>query len=385
MRSRLFLFLVLCGWLSALTPPLPAQPYGIEAPGPVGPFLNDIFPRLAPGGSASWAVEVAFTNIVFNQPMFLTPHPRTNRLMLIEKPGRIIDFPARYDTTEEEVRVFLDIRSRTFTVSDSGMTGLAFHPEFGQEGSPHRGSVYVTYKWRPSPGLGANPEYAYWRLSRFTVPDGQSVADPNSELVMVQQFDRQMWHDAGCVMFGQDGYLYFSCGDEGGANDEFNVTQKLDERLMSGIFRIDVDNDPGRSHPIRCQPFQHPDQPEGWPDSFTTGYSIPDDNPFVNPDGSVLEEYYALGLRNPYRFSQDPVTGRIWIGDVGQGTREEVDLLEAGANYQWAFQEGTAPGPKAPPATVEGVEKPPLWTMDVRKAAQLLAAMCIAGWNTRRI
>ena len=72
-----------------------------------------------------------------------------------------------------EVLPFLDISSRTFTLSDSGMTGLAFHPEFGQAGSTNRGYVYVTYKWRPNPDLGANPDYAYIRLSRFTVPDGK--------------------------------------------------------------------------------------------------------------------------------------------------------------------------------------------------------------------
>src|SRR5690606_18551744 len=110
-----------------------------------------------------------------------------------------------------------------------------------------------------------------------------------------------------------DGYLYFSVGDEGGSHDEFNVTQTLSERLMSGIFRIDVNQNPATSHPIRRQPFHHPATPIDWPESFTANYYVPDDNPFVNADGSVLEEYYALGLRQPYRFSQDTVTGLIWV------------------------------------------------------------------------
>ena len=71
------------------------------------------------------------------------------------------------------------------------------------------------------------------------------AADPNSEVVMLEQFDQQEWHDSGCLMFGQDGYLYFGVGDEGGANDQYNVTQVMNQRLMSGVFRIDVNQNPG--------------------------------------------------------------------------------------------------------------------------------------------
>jgi glucose/arabinose dehydrogenase len=347
--------------LLAIVGSLCAQPYGLDTATAIGPYLNHVFPPTAPSASASWNVEVAFTNVTFNQPMFMTPYPGTNRLVMIHKPGWISTFPNRRDVTPGEVSTFLDISSRTFSVSDSGMTGFVFHPEFGQAGSTNRGFVYVTYKWRPNPDLGANGDYAYMRLSRFTVPDGQIAADPSSEVVMVQQLDRQEFHDAGCLLFGQDGYLYFSIGDEGGANDEYNVTQRLNERLLSGIFRVDVDQKPVRSHPIRRQPFHHPTTPADWPESFTTNYFVPNDNPFVNPDGSVLEEYYALGFRQPYRFSQDPVTGLIWVADSGQSTREEIDILVPGANYQWAYREGTFPGPQAPPAITNGFEKGPLW------------------------
>jgi glucose/arabinose dehydrogenase len=338
-----------------------AQSYGLDAAQPIEPYLNGAFPSVAPSSSASWHVDVAFTNVTFDQPIFLTPYPGTDRLVILHKPGRISTFPNRRDVTQAEVTPFLDISSRTFTVSDSGLTGMAFHPEFGQPGSTNRGFFYVTYKWRPASVGTTFPEYAYWRLSRFTVLDGQMVADPNSEVVLVQQLDRQMFHDAGCLLFGADGFLYFSVGDEGGANDEFNATQTLSERLMSGIFRIDVNQNPALSHPIRRQPFHHPAMPSGWPESFTINYFIPNDNPFVNPDGSVLEEYFALGFRQPYRFSRDPVTGLIWVGDSGQSTREEIDILVPGANYQWAYREGTAPGPKAKPATISGFEKEPLW------------------------
>lgn len=336
-----------------------AQPYGLDQPQAIGPYLNNAFPPTAPSSSASWNVQIAFTNATFDQPMFMLPYPGTNRLVMLHKPGRISTFPNRPDVAQAEVLPFLDISARTFTVSDSGLTGMAFHPEFGQPGSTNRGFIYLTYKWRPT-GLGGNSEYAFWRLSRFTVPDGQIAADPNSEVVMVQTFDRQMFHDAGCLLFGPDGFLYFSVGDEGGANDQYDSTQTINERLMSGIFRIDVNQNPALSHPIRRQPFHHPATPAGWPESFHTNYYVPNDNPFVNTNGANLEEYYALGFRQPYRFSRDPVTGLIWIADSGQSTREEIDILVPGANYQWAYREGTVAGPKSPPAITNGFEKGPL-------------------------
>ena len=159
--------------------------------------------------------------------------------------------------------------------------------------------------------------------------------------------------------------IYISpCGDEGGVDDQYHASQKLNERLMSGIFRVDVNMNPATSHPTRRQPFQHPAQPPTWPLSYSSNYFVPNDNPFLDPGGSVLEEYYALGLRNPYRFSRDPVTGMIWVGDVGQAAREEVNILQKGANYQWAYMEGTIAGPLATPTNIIGTVKTPLWEYD---------------------
>jgi glucose/arabinose dehydrogenase len=346
-------------------PHVTAQPYGLTNVAPVGAFLNGVLPPAAPNSGTTYDVEVAYTNLsAFNLPIYMTAHPLTNAMVLIEKNGRIRMFPNRRDVTDAEVTTILDLTSKVFNVSDCGMTGIAFHPEFGQAASTNRGFVYITYKWRPSPDGGANADYSFWRLSRFNVPDGQMAIDASSELVLVQQFDQQEFHDAGCMMFGPEGYLYFSCGDEGGANDQYQSSQKINERLMSGIFRIDVNMNPTNSHAIRRQPFQHPAQPASWPLSYTSNYFVPNDNPFLDPGGSMLEEYYALGFRNPYRFSRDPATGLIWVGDVGQATREEVDILQKGANYQWAYMEGSLAGPQALPATIIGTEKTPLWEID---------------------
>ena len=359
MRFSLFLTAVLNVLLGAVS--AWGQVYGLDTATPFAPYLNSVFPTRAPSGGATFATAVAFPNLTFTEPMFMTPYPGSNFLMMVTKSGRIYRFDNNVNVTNAGLQTFLDISSQIFIVSDSGMTGLVFHPQFGQAGSPNRGYIYVTYKWRPNPAGGANADYAYIRLSRFTVLDGQTTASAGSEQILLQEFDRQEWNDAGCLLFGPDGYLDFSIGDEGGYNDEYNVTQQINARLHSAIFRIDVDRDPARSHPIRRQPAGQASLPVGWPASYSANYYVPNDNPFVNPDGSVLEEYYALGFRQPYRISRDPVTGNFWMGDGGQSTREEIDILQPGANYGWGFREGSVAGPKAAPATIIGMLKEPLW------------------------
>ena len=334
---------------------------GLDAPVAIGPFLNQSFPEAEPTGASQWSVQETYTGININLPMHLMPYPGTNKLLCIAKEGRIFLFDDNATATVADT--FLDLRSQTFTSSDCGMTWLVCHPEFGQSASPNRDYVYITYKWKPA---GGNGHEAYWRLSRFTVilQSGKPVANPASEQILIQQYDRQEWHDSGCMMFGPDGYLYVGIGDEGGANDEYNDGQKINERLFSGILRIDVDQKV-TSHAIRRQPTQLT-MPAGWPNSFTANYKIPADNPFNDVSGSRLEEFYAMGLRNPYRFSYDPVTNRTWIGDVGQDTREEIDILTAGGNYGWPFREGsiarpTGPQPPVVPNPLTGTLVEPVW------------------------
>ncbi|RYD34263.1 MAG: hypothetical protein EOP87_09555, partial [Verrucomicrobiaceae bacterium] len=252
---------VLSSGLEAGTP-------GLNAPAAVGPYLNQRLPQTEPTGQNVWSVQETYSGININLPTHLVPYPGTNKLLCIAKEGRIFLFEDNPTATQTDT--FLDLRSSVFTSSDSGMTWLVFHPQFGQAGAPHAAHVYITYKWKPS---GGNGNEAYWRLSRFTVIQqaGKPVADPASEQILIQQYDRQQWHDSGCMMFGPDGYLYIGTGDEGGENDEYNDGQKINERLFSGILRIDVDQKP-ESHAIRRQPTQLP-MPTGWPASFTAHYS----------------------------------------------------------------------------------------------------------------
>jgi uncharacterized repeat protein (TIGR03806 family) len=339
-----------------------AQP-GLDAPEAIGAYLNGNLPATEPSSTGEWTVQETYTGININLPTHLIPYPGTNKLLCVAKEGRILLFEDNPAATTTDT--FLDLRSKTFTSSDCGMTWLVFHPSFGVAGNANRGYVYVTYKWAPA--TGGDGHQAYWRLSRFTVPDGTQAADPNSELVLIQQYDRQEFHDSGCMMFGPDGYLYVGIGDEGGANDQYNVTQKINDRLFSGILRIDVDNKPG-NQPVttRRQPAQLT-MPSGWPNSVTTGYSIPADNPFITAGKQNLEEFYALGLRQPYRFSYDAVTQTTWIGESGQDTSEELSILAKGANYGWPFREGSVAGPKTQPATISGTLTAPVW--DVLHAA----------------
>ncbi|HNB41257.1 MAG TPA: PQQ-dependent sugar dehydrogenase [Anaerolineales bacterium] len=214
----------------------------------------------------------------------------TGRLFIIEKYGAIRIFK----DGQLSLQPFLNIDDRVNDDSNEmGLLGLAFHPNFEQNGY-----FYVNYT-----GDGGNP-----RISRFTA--NGDVADPNSEQVLMvidQPFPN---HNGGAVAFGPDGYLYLGLGDGGAAGDPFKNGQNT-ETLLGKLLRIDVNNgDP---------------------------YSIPVDNPFGN-------EVWAYGLRNPWRISFDRATGDLWIGDVGQNQYEEIDYLPAGspggANFGWSVMEG---------------------------------------------
>jgi uncharacterized repeat protein (TIGR03806 family) len=342
------------------------QPYGLETRAPIGAFLNNTLPTLPPGqiSSGGWRTVLAFPNLTFSNPVVLVAEPRTNRLFVCGREGLIWFFQNEPTTTNKTL--FLDIRTQTQGYDDCGLLGMAFHPEFNLKGSTNSHYFYLYYNYSPAPfipgGTHRPPSTtrSYNRLSRFTVPEGSLVADPNSELVLINQFDVNLWHNGGGMFFGSDSFLYLSNGDGGGNDDPSNNTQRIDYGLFSGVFRIDVDQNPARSHPIRRQP-QSSVPPSGWPPTYSSNYFIPDDNPWINPDGSVLEEYWAIGLRSPHRMTFDPVTGQVWNGDVGKESQEEINLIVRGGNYQWAYMEGVVAGPKTNSGPILGSEQPPLY------------------------
>lgn len=334
---------------------------GLDAPQAVGAYLNGVFPASTPGPTGSWALADAFPNITFTDPVRMVKDPLSaNFVYIVCRNGEVwrIPFSASV-TTAQKVKV-LDRTANTWGYWDAGMMSIAFHPDFGVPGNPNRGYFYVSYQY--SPNLSTNTGVSspsYIRLSRFTIPDGQLVANPASEYVMIQQYDRHNWHNGGQMFFGPDRFLHLVIGDEGDSNDSYGVTQKINDRLFSGILRIDVDQDPTRSHPIRRQPAQIA-PPAGWPASFTQGYGIPKDNPWLDPAGGILEEFWTIGTRSPHSMSFDNESGEIWIADVGQGTREEITIARKGGNHQWPYKEGNANGPRSKPVNLIGTDVAPV-------------------------
>ncbi|MEM6802381.1 MAG: PQQ-dependent sugar dehydrogenase [Bacteroidota bacterium] len=330
-------------FLFAFTPML-LPPSGLNQAPAVDPFLGNLLPSTTPTSSTgplSLQVSDPYPNLSFDLPLHIAEEPTTNRMLVGELGGRIQAFNLTANNPSKTL--FLDISGRTWFEGESGLLSFAFHPSY-----PDSNYIYVFYQYD-----GGFPNYS--RLSRFTVPVAGGVADPASELVLIQQSDDNANHNGGMLVFGNDGYLYVGMGDEGGRDDEYDNAQLLDKRLFSGILRIDVDRNPSRSHPIRRQP-----QLRGGSDrSFTANYMIPNDNPWQDVNGAFLEEFYAIGLRNPARMSLDHITGEIYIGDVGQEGREEINILASGANYEWPFREGSLTGPKSRPAQHYGTDTGP--------------------------
>jgi len=329
-------------------PPLTlrAQPYGLTTRPSVSTFLNGAMPAAAPVLSGDWSTIVAFPNLLFTNAVGLTHMPGTTKLVVWEREGRVYWFENDADATTKTL--VLDVSEQCQGWDDSGFLGLAFHPNFAI--NRH---VFVWYNFTTGPVLG-NPNTRpptftanRNRLSRFTL-DANGVALPGSETVFIDQNCQSVWHNGGGIFFHpESGLLYFTNGDDAvGSNN-----QTITGGLFSGVFRIDVDQ---RGGDISHAP---PRQPAN---GVTANYFIPNDNPFVGQPG-VLEEFYAIGLRSPHRMTHDPVSDRIFIGDVGAGAREEISVIEPtdppALNFQWNVIEGLN-GDLTPPYL--GVNKRPI-------------------------
>lgn len=228
-----------------------------------------------------------------------------SRLFIVERKGKI--YIADSNGVKQPVP-FLDISDRVNQGgSERGLLGLAFDPDY-----KHNRYFYVNYVSK-SPGNG------YTRISRFRTDSlNSNLADAQSEEILLSIYQPYTNHKGGCLQFGPDGYLYDSQGDGGSGGDPENRAQQKDT-LLGKMLRLDVDT--------------------------VVGYKIPGDNPFVN--GGGRPEIWAYGLRNPWRFSFDRLTGDLWIADVGQGDYEEINFQPAasqgGQNYGWKCYEGNHP------------------------------------------
>ena len=283
----------------------------------------------------------------------------SERLFIVDQAGeiRILDI----DEGGCLAPPFLDLTDRIVTVDpffdERGLLGLAFHPRFGKNGR-----FFVRYS-TPRAGTPGEPCFGTPRgcheeiLSEFSVPARTSnVADPSSEIILFRIDEPQFNHDAGNVAFGSDGFLYFTLGDGGGANDGLADSppshgaigngQNI-ETALGSILRIDVDSPPEPG----------------------LAYAIPPGNPFAGPTPGV-DEIYAYGMRNPYRFSfdagdegdddddGDDGDARLFLADVGQNLFEEINIVQRGGNYGWVIVEGfhcfDPFNPNTPPANCSG-------------------------------
>ena len=251
------------------------------------------------------AIELQPILLGLTNPVFVThAGDGTGRLFLVEQPGAIkVLQPGSSSPT-----VFLRIPSAAIlSGGERGLLGLAFHPGYVTN---RRFFVYYT---RQPDGASVIAEYD-------ASPDNPDVADPTATtatgtvlLTFAQPFAN---HNGGSMAFGPDGFLYIASGDGGSANDPGNRAQNVGT-LLGKILRIDVDT------------------PNG-----AVPYSSPPDNPFAGATPG-LDEIFAVGMRNPWRMSFDRLTDQLLAGDVGQGSREEVSLIERGGNYGWRVMEGT--------------------------------------------
>ncbi len=238
----------------------------------------------------------------FQRPLDLQqPADGTGRLFVVEQAGTI----RIVQSGTVLANPFLDITGKVdSSAPEMGLLGLTFHPQFAQNRR-----FFIHYDRR------VNGQIESVIAEYMTLATDPNLADPASERILLTVDQPFTNHKGGQLAFGPDGFLYIGFGDGGSEGDPLGNAQNLGT-LLGKMLRIDVDaTGPG------------------------TQYAIPPDNPFGN--GGGLPEIWAYGLRNPWRFSFDRATGRLFAADVGDSRREEVDIIQRSGNFGWNIMEGT--------------------------------------------
>jgi glucose/arabinose dehydrogenase len=261
-------------------------------------------PTPLPTASVGGGPRVAFEPFVdgLEEPLDVTARPGDpDGLYVVEQIGRVRVVRGGRLVADP----VLDIAGRVQAGGEQGLLGLAFHPD------PADGRLFLYYT-----ALDGSQVVASFR----TDPGDPDRADPDSETVILVMADEYGNHNGGALAFGPDGYLYIATGDGGGGGDPLDSGRRLDT-LLAKVLRIDVDV----------------------PAATTVVYAIPPDNPFAGRDGA-MPEIWLTGLRNPWRMRFDRANGDLWIGDVGQGSWEEVNVARRGVgglDFGWNVMEGT--------------------------------------------
>ena len=274
-----------------------------------------VFPATA---SAQTAIQLTPVLSGLSSPVYVTSaRDGTGRLFVVEQTGRVkVLQPGSTAPT-----VFLDLSAKLSMGSERGLLGLAFHPSYRLNRR-----FFVNYT-RAGDGATVIAEYR-------TSASNPNVADTAETVILTigQPFAN---HNGGMIEFGKDGYLYAGMGDGGSANDPGNRAQNVNE-LLGKMLRLDVN------------------LPDG-----AVPYSSPATNPFHGATAG-RDEIFAVGFRNPFRWSFDRQTGQLWAGDVGQGQREEIDIVTLGRNYGWRVFEGTRCTTLGPASCTAGGFTPPV-------------------------
>lgn len=253
-------------------------------------------------------LNLRLTSKGFTSPVGMaSPKDGSHRMFVIEQGGKIKILKNGMLLASPFLDISKKIDGLNLAYSEKGLLGLAFHPNYKSNGL-----FYVYYSAKlESPVYDHKSIVACYKVTSANA----DIADIESEEIVMEIPEPESNHNGGCLQFGKDGYLYIGVGDGGGAGDEhgtFGNGQNLNTWLGK-ILRIDVNSK---------KPF-----------------AVPESNPFVN-DAGARAEIFAYGLRNPWRFSFDRVTGQLFCADVGQNQWEEVNIIEKGKNYGWRIMEG---------------------------------------------
>jgi glucose/arabinose dehydrogenase len=270
---------------------------------------------LANPGAVTWpSIKLQLIAEDFDSPVgIVSANDGTSRLFVIENRGLI-------HIVQNGIRLeppFLDISNQVSSCTECGLLGLAFPPDFAEQGY-----FFVNYTSNEDvaePDTEDPNTSSDTVIARFRVTANPNLADAGSEeaILLINQPDSN--HNGGQIVFGPDEYLYIGMGDGGGGGNTYDNAQEPTS-LLGKLLRIDV--------------------------GATGTYSIPDDNPYADPTDGYRDEIWAIGLRNPWRFSFDRTTGDLYIADVGQGEVEEINYLAAadasqgGQNFGWSILEG---------------------------------------------